>query len=62
MGENIFWKLLKKLKNFQTSEVFLHNLFIDSESPFEDLSNDICENTGQFLVFAQWAKIFFGNF
>ena len=48
MGENIFWKLLKKIENFQIS-----HLIIDSESPFEDLFNDICDNTGEFLVFAQ---------
>ena len=43
-----------QFQNFHSSQMFLHNAYIDSERSCQHLSNGVCQNTGECLVFAQW--------
>ena len=56
MRQKVKSKLSFQFQNFHSSKMFLHNVNTDSERSWQDLSNGVCKNTAECLVFAQWAK------
>ena len=56
MGQKYKNKFSFQFQDFHSFKIFLHNVIIDSERPCQNLSSGVCQNTGEFLAFAQWVK------